>query len=395
MTWTPIVDRARVAPVLTDIAAAVDGHPRAHHSELADYVVLRSYLDSDGAVPDPEGASGDALAAAVEDLATAGGAPGLYGGAARVGWTVAHHSEGDDAATVCDAIDAAILHRLTAWSGDYDLISGHVGIVAYALERGDAGKPVARAALAGLAEVMARGWLTPPELLPPHQLAEAPVGYVNLGLAHGLPGVVAITAQLIARDVEADLARAVFDSALRRTLDSSPPGGPARFAPWQPMSYPASPRLAWCYGDLGAAAALIGAGLAADHAEARDQGVALALHCATRSYDEARITDAGICHGAAGIAHLFNRMAQATGEPALRDAAVRWIDHTLAIRSELPLAGFPANEPEPGGQIKLLPNASLLTGATGVALVLHAASSEIEPSWDRLLLTDLPALDAR
>ena len=83
-------------------------------------------------------------------------------------------------------------------------------------------------------------------------------------------------------------------------------------------------------------------------------------------------------------------MAQATGESALRDAAVAWIDRTLAMRSELPLAGFPANLPEDDGKPRLVPDATLLTGAGGVALVLHAACSEIEPGWDRLLLVDMP-----
>src|SRR5262249_11510965 len=150
--------------------------------------------------------------------------------------------------------------------------------------------------------------------------------------------------------------------------------------------YTPSSRLAWCYGDLGVAAALLGAGLAIEHAEARDEGLALALDCAARSYQDAHITDAGVCHGAAGIAHLFNRMAQATGEPRLHDAAVTWIDHTLAMRTDEPLAGFPANNPDDDGRRHYVPDATLLTGAGGVALVLHAACSEVEPAWDRLLL---------
>jgi hypothetical protein len=35
------------------------------------------------------------------------------------------------------------------------------------------------------------------------------------------------------------------------------------------------------------------------------------------------------------------------------------------------------------------PAADLLTGASGVALALHAAISPIEPAWDQLLLADL------
>ena len=61
------------------------------------------------------------------------------------------------------------------------------------------------------------------------------------------------------------------------------------------------------------------------------------------------------------------------------------------MRTDLPLAGFPANMPDEDGKRKMVADASLLTGAGGVALVLHAASSEVEPAWDRLLLVEMPA----
>lgn len=389
MTWKPIVERARVASVLEQVVAAVDAHPRAEPSAHADYTVLRGYLGADDAVGDPEDRGSAALTEAIEALARTGGSPGLFGGAAQIGWTVAHHTEGSDADAVCNAVDQALAPRLSDWSDVYDLISGLAGFGVYALERGPAGAAIAHAVLDGLEAEQARGWLTVPALLPEHQRAVAPQGYVNLGLAHGLPGVIASVARMIERGIEPARGRGVLDSALRRLLDGSPARPHGRFAAWQPTTHPPSPRLAWCYGDLGVAAALLRAGLAIDHAEAYDEGLALALDCATRSLADAAITDTGICHGAAGIAHIFNRMAQATANAALHEAAVRWIDQTLAMRNELPLAGFPANAP-----LDNLPryeaDGSLLTGATGVALVLHAASSAVEPGWDRILLVDLP-----
>lgn len=396
MTWKPIVERARVATILEDIVAAVDAHPRGEPAEHADYTVLRGYLASDDAIPDPDDRGSDALSLAIETLARTGGSPGLFGGASQIGWTVAHHTEGEDADAVCGAIDAALAPRLPGWVADYDLISGLTGFAVYALERGPAGAATARAVLDGLEAQQARGWITAPELLPPHQRAVAPEGYVNLGLAHGLPGTIAILARMIEQGdelgIDAARARAVLDSALRRLCDGSPPRARGRFVGWLPTRHAPSPRLAWCYGDLGVAAALLRAGLAIDHAEAHAEGLALALDCATRSVADAAIADAGICHGAAGIAHLFNRMAQATGHPALYDAAVRWIDQTLAMRTDAPLAGFPANVPLDDGALRYEANGSLLTGAAGVALVLHAASSSVEPSWDRILVTDLPPL---
>jgi len=69
--------------------------------------------------------------------------------------------------------------------------------------------------------------------------------------------------------------------------------------------------------------------------------------------------------------------------------AERWVDIGLSMRNDRPLAGFPACGSENGVRT-WDPDATLLTGAPGVALVLHAAISELEPSWDRLLLVDLP-----
>ncbi len=393
MTWKPIFERARVSPVLADIAAALDAHPRDHYSEFADYAVVRSYLASDETIPDHEDRASGAMVAAIDRYAARGGGANLYGGAARIGWTVAHHSDGGDAEAVCEVIDASLVAHLnagTGWTRDYDLVGGLAGFGVYALERGAAGAAIMRAVVTGLEAYMARGWVTPPALLPELQRADAPDGYVNFGLAHGLPGVIAVLARFCELGFERDRSLVVLDSALRRLLDGNPRRARGRFVAWQPTSRSPTTRLAWCYGDLGVATALLGAGIALDHDEARSEGLALALDCAARSYHDAHITDAGICHGAAGIAHLFNRMAQATGATELRDAAVRWIEATLAIRRDEPLAGFPANRPDDSGSAKLVPDASLLTGAGGVALVLHAACSDVEPGWDRLLLADLP-----
>ena len=52
------------------------------------------------------------------------------------------------------------------------------------------------------------------------------------------------------------------------------------------------------------------------------------------------------------------------------------------------VAGFPARIVD-DNQGRWQPDASLLTGAPGVALALHAACTDVEPLWDRLLLCDL------
>jgi len=95
---------------------------------------------------------------------------------------------------------------------------------------------------------------------------------------------------------------------------------------------------------------------------------------AARPVETSGVRDAGICHGAAGVAHIFNRMYQATGDEVLGDAARGWIERLLAMA-----------DPMDGG----VRDASVLMGTTGVGLVLLAATTEVEPAWDRAILCDI------
>jgi hypothetical protein len=163
----------------------------------------------------------------------------------------------------------------------------------------------------------------------------------------------------------------------------------ARYQAWLPVKEPRTqPRVAWCYGDLGVAVALMSAASATGRDDWRAHALELAHGMAARPFEASAVIDAGLCHGAAGVAHLFNRLSQATGDAELARAAATWFDRTLAMRSAQPIAGFPRGMPV-DGVMTWEPAPDLLTGATGVALALHAAISPIEPAWDQLLLADL------
>jgi len=307
-----------------------------------------------------------------------------------VGWTVAHVAGGEDAEVVCGIFDDTLGEVVDDWQGDYDLVMGLVGFGVYALERGPSGHPLARRVLEALERRArphgeGRAWHTAPELMHPDQRASAPDGYWNLGLAHGIPGAIALLARFVASGVEPVRSRALLDDAVAFLVGASPARPGARYPSWQPAASAASPRLAWCYGDLGVASALLGAALHVGEPAWQTEAIALARDCAARSYDDAKIFDAAICHGAGGVAHLFHRMARATDDPVLATAARSWLDRALALRCAEGLAGFRSHDGAGA------PDASILTGVAGIGLVLHAAISEVEPAWDRLLLIDLPS----
>ncbi|HEY5937839.1 MAG TPA: lanthionine synthetase LanC family protein, partial [Kofleriaceae bacterium] len=283
-------------------------------------------------------------------------------------------------------------------TGDYDLIGGLAGIGVYALARGKAGVPLATAVVAKLVQLSRprRGglaWHTPPAHLAPWQRTEAPRGCWNLGLSHGTAGVIALLARLASAEIPA--ARALLDAAMISLTSIAGPSG-ARFPAWlaggpdEPDAVgAASSRLAWCYNDLGVAIAMLAAGRATRNAAWTADALALARECAGRHGARAKLDDAGLCHGYFGAAHLFNRLRHATGEACFIEAAQRWLAHGLATRTDRPVAGFPRKIGD--GPDDWMADASLLTGAAGVALALHAAISEVEPSWDQLLLVDLAA----
>jgi lantibiotic biosynthesis protein len=193
-------------------------------------------------------------------------------------------------------------------------------------------------------------------------------------------------------------ARTLLEAAVAHVLALSPYSEHGTHPAWE-CTHAATPelgpdgapigRIAWCYGDLGMAMALFAAARALDDRACRDHALELARACAARDRESAWIADGGICHGAAGGAHAFNRLYRATAEPVFADAARRWVDVLLDLRGELPIAGFPqlvrSHDAAPVWQR----DASLLTGAVGIALVAHALVSAIEPSWDRLLLLDV------
>src|SRR5437868_6514647 len=123
-------------------------------SEHADRALVRSYLAQDDVVGDPDDVAGTALVAAI--TAFTAGTVSLYGGAAQLGWVIAHLTDGEAADTMCGRIDAALDEQLAGpWNGDYDLISGLTGIGVYALERGEPGRAIATRVLDHL-EALAR-----------------------------------------------------------------------------------------------------------------------------------------------------------------------------------------------------------------------------------------------
>lgn len=298
-------------------------------------------------------------------------------------------------------IDGALLRFVSSARDrvDYDLITGLVGVGVYCLDRGDTPVPVEclelvvdRLASSAVATDDGIAWFTPPEMLPSATRDEFTEGFYNLGMAHGIPGVIALLAGIYAHGIAMERVRPLLDAAVDWVVAQRIEGDersqfPAVVAPGRS---PEAARTAWCYGDPGIAAALFVAAHATGRSDWWDEAIRLATAVARRPVEHCGVDDAGLCHGAAGIAHILNRLSVATGDQELEDAARSWFARTLEMRSPgTGVGGYRTWRSGRGGAAGWIDHPGLLTGAAGIGLALLAATGTAEPSWDRCLLISI------
>ena len=345
------------------------------------------------------------LEEAVDALTEVEMGPSLYSGFTGVAWAAEHLQDrlfDPDTEDPNEMIDDVLLDYLaqSPWTKEFDLIVGLVGIGVYALER--LPRPAAKKCLESVVDRLAEAtenkpegtaWLTLPGFLLAGQRERFPRGYYNLGLAHGIPGVIAFLSLVCAAGQAVSKARPLLDGAVCWMLSQKLPGGDgSNFAYHTGPDIESVPaRSAWCYGDPGIAAALLYAARCAGEPAWESEAIRIARDAAKRPLKEMGVLDAGLCHGAAGLGHIFNRMFQATGEEDLEEAARFWLGRALEMRKPgRGIAGFSAWL---GSEERWINDPGLLTGTAGIGLALLAAITPVEPLWDRMLLVSIPPRD--
>ncbi|MBK9071148.1 MAG: hypothetical protein IPL79_09140 [Myxococcales bacterium] len=317
---------------------------------------------------------------------------------------VLNHVAPADAANYLQTMDELLEQTLRAApSHGYDLISGLAGQGIYLLDRlkprdatetdvSGAAPPSASASAIALAHIVSHlERLAQHDGLnhttwPRHALeSKGEHRETAVCVSHGVVGAVGFLGRLCGTKYASPTARELFDSALAWTT-----------AQWRTRLAAESPiEPVWCRGAAGSVAALAAA-------VAHAGGKAEALHdvaarCARNSLQRSPLNDVGLCHGTAGIAHMFNRLYQASGDLVLRDTAVAWMTRTLSQRhahadvSESDIGGFATSFICAEGKETWKGYPNFLSGTVGTGLALLAAISSDVPNWDRLLICDFPA----
>ncbi|HSK79564.1 MAG TPA: lanthionine synthetase C family protein [Thermoanaerobaculia bacterium] len=409
-TWQPILvgeEASRAAAVIDAVAGALaewpafpedDPHGASLATGEAGLGLFFAYLDRARPGAGHAELADERLERAIDRLASSFHQPGLYQGYLGIAWAIEHLRDRDDPDDPNEEIDPAVFEQLakSPWLGSYDLTNGLVGFGAYALERGPGPLPAAclarvceRLGELAVAQETGLAWPTPEWDLFPRDRQRFPHGMINLGVAHGVPGVLPVLAQALAAGAAPESARALLSGAMAWLLSRRlPEGGDSEFPDaWGPGAEPHPTRAAWCYGDPGIAATLWVTARAAGDPAWETEALRLARKAARRPEESCGVRDACLCHGAAGLGHIFNRFYQATGDPELLAAARLWMRRALDLREPgRGVAGFTTWGPDAAGQMDWRDDPSLLTGAAGVGLALLAATTSLEPAWDRWLL---------
>ena len=336
--------------------------------------------------------------------------PGLYNGIAGLGFVASQLSrDGTRYTRLSRALDGALASQAVALAdslkgrnhgvsvGEFDAISGLSGIGAYLLTRRN--QPHVAGALDRLLEALvdlttasADGpprWFTPVEFMfDETTTAMYPDGHLNCGLAHGIPGPLAVMALALAEghEVRGHARRDRIDRGLavrqprRRRLghqlaDDGPPARrlaplsraePSRLVLWEPRCR----------------ARTVAGGQSARRRAAHDR----------RLRSDAGDLPSPTARAPDRFAHLLPRRRWAASDhtalrarhrrPGLHPAVAALTEQLLDAYDPDGLLGFCSIEP--GGND--VDQAGLLDGAPGVALVLLAAAIDAEPTWDRLFL---------
>ncbi len=374
----------------------------------AGLALLYTWLARTRRMPQADVLARQCLDQAVEAVSTQPMNASLYGGFTGVAWAaeLVDRLLDPDAEDRGEAVDDALLQLLSRappWGAPNHHIVGLTRLGGFAQQRYP--RPVAIECLRRVVELLhecARHdehgfyWWTPPaEILREEAQEQYPSGRVDLGVAHGMGGTIALLGGICGAGIEQATARPLLDGAVDWLLAQAlPTEADPTFPVWvAPGLQPWRARCAWCYGDPGIAAALLLAARGVGAADWEREAVALACRAAERPESEAGVVNAGFCHGAAGLAHLYNRMYQATGEPTLGRAALYWLERTLGFYRLARDAGgsWVQGNWDPGRRERWTwTGIELVEGAAGVALVLLAAATSVEPTWDRMFLVSAP-----
>ncbi len=315
----------------------------------------------------------------------------LSSGLAGIGWTLEHLEQNGfihvDTNELLEELDELLFEKLTndLLDGNIDYLHGGLGYVFYFLKRYNKTKNIFKNEfiIDRIAQLAIKG----DDLKWVNNFNAKEDGGIDMGLAHGMASVMVIMSKFFALDPTNLKLKTLIADSFKFYANNKLPIECLSIYPYQSndIKQKRPSRLAWCYGDLGIASSLYLSSKSIANDQMLCDSLNIFRHASERrGLVENIVMDAGICHGSAGIAHIFNRIYQETNDEKFKETANYWVEQTLKMSSFSDgIAGLKTWKNER----KVWVNSyDLLDGVAGIGLALISVASSVEPKWDECFL---------
>jgi lantibiotic biosynthesis protein len=207
----------------------------------------------------------------------------------------------------------------------------------------------------------------------PHPRATKSLPTNDLGMAHGLAGMLAALAIAAPSEAKYDDALAAGMAFLcEQRTEPLTVGWPSSIKPQGPIPG----RSAWCYGTPGCAIALLQGSLRLRMPELIETVREALTHLAALPIERWNVPDHALCHGHVGNAMIFAVAAQEIGDEDFSSVSGRLVTRVLDAFDDSSQFGYYAWMPE-----GFSGNTNLLEGIAGIGLALLTMAGACDSSW--------------
>lgn len=239
------------------------------------------------------------------------------------------------------SIDPVISLSLASFVEDnnIDFLHGLIGIGFYLLERNNSSKEYSVSNLSKIVDYLDKSKISDGAIVKWRYNEKKLSKPFNISLSHGVSSIVVFLCRLIKSGAFSEnynlkikqMLQGAVQYLLSNRVDVDRLGCCFASSSIECDDYPHRSRLAWCYGDLGVATALLEAGNTLHDSSVRDIAIQVLLYSAKRRDIKANyVNDFCVCHGSVGIAQTFRSQGIALGLRDLLDAANYWENDTLS-----------------------------------------------------------------
>lgn len=329
--------------------------------------------------------------------------PYFSNGLAGFGWLLCYIKELkiiEIPENLLEQIDSILSYELKRSSDmPMDILHGQLGIIRYFIKRSNNKELIAEALYTLRKTVIIDNneyrWLSQD----PVHLAEEGQNF-DCGIAHGMAGILYFLGKSyelgIERDLCTELGNGIIMFYLNNEQSLSTVGSfyPYRIRYKKTSKTPAQfSRLAWCYGDLSILYSIylyslkIGETKEINNILEKLRQTTLRKNCESNG-----VHDSMICHGAAGIAHLYNRLYFMTNIIEFKEAAQYWLKVSVIISRDesvnppfkFVISAF--SKEEKTNKNKWDESLGLLEGVIGVELVFLSFLNYEHINWDEIIM---------